>query len=189
MSSTEAKNHGNHSNSLIGSLHTMIREVLKGNRENIVGLDKRPAGLAPIEPRFRHVVWSTLKGNTIHNSLICLRMASVLIPKAYLELRTRNRSDWMPRSDSFGPNSQLNWSVSPFLRRRETTTRENVFWALEIHCNASWGLFEPQWGYTKSTRSFQSDRKWDSLCFERSTVPGSPSPTMRRRGKGRGKHW
>ena len=176
MSSTEAKNHGNHSQSLIGSLHTMIREVLKGNRENISRLENPLATLAPIEPRFRHVVWSTLKGNTIENSLICLRMASAVIPKTYLELRTRNRSDWMSRSDSFGPNSQLNWSVSPFLRRRETAARENVFWASETHCNAAWGLFGPEWGYTKSTRSFQSDRKCDSLCLERSTVPGSPSP-------------
>ena len=132
MSSTEAKNHGNHSKSLIFSLHTMIREVLKGNRENISRLENPLVPLAPIEPRIWHGVWSTLRRNASSNSVICSRINSVSIPKTHLESTMENQSHWTLKSKYFGQTLNRAGRFSPFPKRRETTVRKNWVLSIEI---------------------------------------------------------
>lgn len=99
----------------------MIREVLKGNRENISRLENPLVPLAPIEPRIWHGVWSTLRRNASSNSIICSRINSISIPKTHLESTMENQSHWTLKSEYFGPNPQADWSVLSFPQ----TTRDN----------------------------------------------------------------
>ena len=97
MSSTAAKNHGNHSKSLIFSLHTMIREVLKGNRENISRLEKPLPTLAPIEPRIWLLVWNHFAENAVQAQTFALKTV-LSDPQDISETKQAHRG---PLSDQF----------------------------------------------------------------------------------------